>query len=181
MRTREGDDFIEKMVAVMSDYRLLHTKEEGNEPVGYPLIDALTFDGGTVDIGEEECGELAAELYDSVIAPFILEAERRAEQRVRAEIGEDRILLPSYQAFCNSAKGLLSGEFMIRCPDTICPECEGTGWEDEDEDLKCGECDGNGTLKATTPVPWTTIKDIYRAITEEYGPKAAIDEARGRK
>ena len=87
MRTR--DEQIEKLVDVMRDYRLLHTKEEDNEPIGYPLIDALTYDGGTVDIGVEECGELAAELYDSVIASFILEAERRAEQRVRAEIGRD--------------------------------------------------------------------------------------------
>ncbi|OUJ13846.1 hypothetical protein [Acetobacter okinawensis] len=87
MRTREEQ--IEELVSVMRNYRLLHTKEEGNEPYGYPLIDALTFDGGTVDIGEEECGELAAELYDYAIASFILEAERRAEQRVRAEIGRD--------------------------------------------------------------------------------------------
>ncbi|MCP1243005.1 hypothetical protein, partial [Acetobacter lambici] len=36
----------------------------------------------------------------------LVEAERRAEQRARAEIGGDRIPLPTYEAFCNSAKGL---------------------------------------------------------------------------
>lgn len=98
MRTREEQ--IEKLVDVMRGYRLLHTKEEDNEPAGYPLIDALTYDGGTVDIGIEECGELAAELYDSVIATFILEAERRAEQRVRAEIARDSERLDWLESGC---------------------------------------------------------------------------------
>lgn len=85
MRTREEQ--IEKITEAMKDYTLLHTY--GDDGHGYPLIDALTPDGRTVDVGESECGELDAELYDSVIAPHILEAERRAEQRVRAEIARD--------------------------------------------------------------------------------------------
>lgn len=110
MRARDGDDFIEKMVATMSDYRLLYTNEKGNESVGYPLIDALTFDGGTVDIGEEECVELAAELYDSVIAPFIIEAESRAEQRVRAEIGRDSERLDWLERQFKSCTIYMNGE-----------------------------------------------------------------------
>ncbi|MFT8445089.1 MAG: hypothetical protein ABF751_09780 [Acetobacter orientalis] len=110
MRAKEENNFIEKMVSVMRNYRLLHTKEEGNEPCGYPLIDALTFDGGTVDIGEEECGELAAELYDSVIASFILEAEHRAEQRVRSEIGRDSERLDWLERQFKSCTVYMNGE-----------------------------------------------------------------------
>jgi hypothetical protein len=85
MRTRKEQ--IEKIIEAMKDYTLLHTY--GDDGYEYPLIDALTPDGRTVDVGESECGELAAELYDSVIAPHILEAELRAEQRVRAEIARE--------------------------------------------------------------------------------------------
>ncbi|MCP1243278.1 hypothetical protein, partial [Acetobacter lambici] len=64
---------------------------------------------------EEQTLELAVRLayplrYDDghlrEAEDMILEAERRAEQRARAEIGGDRIPLPTYEAFCNSAKGL---------------------------------------------------------------------------
>lgn len=111
----------------------------------------------------------------------ILEAERRAEQRARAEIGEDRIPLPTYEAFCNSAKGLMSGEFNLPGPHVTCEYCEGSGWEDEEAEIECSECDGAGTHSTTVGVPWTTIKDIYRAIVDEYGAKPAIDAAREMK
>ncbi|MGO2959310.1 MAG: hypothetical protein ACTIDN_09775 [Acetobacter sp.] len=84
MRTREEQ--IEKISEVMKDYTLLHTY--GDDGHGYPLVDALTPDGKTINVGKSECGELAADLYDSVIAPYIIEAERRVEQRVRAEISK---------------------------------------------------------------------------------------------
>ncbi|MBS0966159.1 hypothetical protein JK165_08680 [Acetobacter okinawensis] len=108
----------------------------------------------------------------------IEEAEHRAEQRVRAEIGEGQITLPTYEAFCNSAKGLMIGEFKVQVPDVQCSECEGSGFEDAEEELECSTCDGTGSVALQIPVPWTTIKEIYRTITEEYGPKPAIDAAR---
>ncbi|GAN55214.1 hypothetical protein [Tanticharoenia sakaeratensis] len=83
---RTRDEQIEKMVDIMRSYRLLYTKEEDNDPIGYPLIDALTYEGGTVDIGVEECGELAAELYDSVITSFIREAKARGRAEALAEL-----------------------------------------------------------------------------------------------
>ncbi|GAA3684704.1 hypothetical protein [Acetobacter lovaniensis] len=96
MRTREEQ--IEKIIEVMKDYTLLHTY--GDDGHGYPLVDALTPDGKTIDVGQAECGELAAELYDSVIAPYILEAEHRAEQRARAEIGRDSERLDWLESGC---------------------------------------------------------------------------------
>ncbi|MCP1258351.1 DnaJ-like cysteine-rich domain-containing protein [Acetobacter lambici] len=137
---------------------------------------------------EEQTLELAVRLayplrYDDghlrEAEDMILEAERRAEQRARAEIGGDRIPLPTYEAFCNSAKGLMSGEFNLPGPHITCDYCEGSGWEDEEDGIECSECDGAGTHSTTVGVPWTTIKDIYRAIVDEYGPKPAIDAARG--
>ena len=80
MRTREEQ--IEKITEAVKDYTLLHTY--GDDGHGYPLIDTLTPDGRTVDIGESECGELAAELYDSVIAPHILEAAARGIAAIKS-------------------------------------------------------------------------------------------------
>lgn len=136
---------------------------------------------------EEQITALASDFFDDgsdeagareIAERHILEAERRAEQRVRAEIGEDRIPLPTYEAFCNSSKGLMSGEFNIPGPQVTCEYCEGSGWEDEEDEIECSECDGEGTHSTAVGVPWTTIKDIYRTIVDEYGPKPAIDAAR---
>ena len=111
----------------------------------------------------------------------ILEAEHRAEQRVRAEIGRDRISLPTYAAFCNSAKGLMSGEFGILVRHQ-CFECAGSGIEekeiDDGTDLLCEVCCGEGEITTEHLIPWTEIKKIYRAIVGEYSPKEAIDAAR---
>lgn len=110
----------------------------------------------------------------------ILEAERRAEQRVRAEIGHGKIALPTYEAFCNSAKGLMSGEFGI-LTHIQCYECDGSGIEEENiedgTDLLCEACAGEGEITVEHLISWGTIKQIYRAIVDEYGPKEAIDAA----
>jgi len=83
---------IEEFVRVMSEYRLLHTLDE--DGCGYPLLDALTPEGETVDIGETEISELAAELADVVHPPVPREAELAAENaklRVALEWYADQV------------------------------------------------------------------------------------------
>lgn len=60
----------------------------------------------------------------------------------------DKVTMPSYQDFCNEAKGLFNGEFHFEIPDF-------------DED-------GFAYSRKIT-VPWTTIKEIYKLAVTEYG------------
>jgi DnaJ-class molecular chaperone len=72
----------------------------------------------------------------------------------------------------NGAKALLSGEFYENF-EMQCPQCGGAGsivdeFEFGDEEISCDYCDGYGEYTVRVPVSWTTIKEIYKKIVEDY-------------
>lgn len=69
--------------------------------------------------------------------------------------------MPSELTAENGAKKLLIGEFKIESY-TECPECfDGDDWEDT-----CDLCEGNGQIRVDKDVPWTMIKEIYKAVVD---------------
>lgn len=65
-------------------------------------------------------------------------------------------IMPLTLTAANGAKGALSGEFKVSLTVT-CNECGGDG---------CMDCNDRGELEEEITVPWSTIKDIYRAAVD---------------
>lgn len=85
----------------------------------------------------------------------------------------DKVLMPRKLTAENGAKKLLSGEFHLERTDD-CPECEGDGYTTHNgvHDEICGLCEGEGSKTIKTPIPWTTIKEIYTKAVEHFGLEA---------
>jgi len=64
------------------------------------------------------------------------------------------VMMPCELTAENGAKSALIGEFSINFPMKCC-----CGGEDED----CEVCGGAGEYTQPVNVPWTTIKEIYKA------------------
>lgn len=110
------------------------------------------------------------------LAKSLREADARArqmEQKIASSQLEGKVILPSYEEFCNGAKGCMIGEFKIIGPEYDCPECGGEGFisDDEGEDRECMKCEG-GKVRDEIPIPWTSIKEIYKRICEKYSREA---------
>ena len=92
-------------------------------------------------------------------------------------IAEGWVLVPERLTAENGAKSLLMGEFCV--DQTIdCPQCEGSG-EGEDEDdcvVNCPDCDGTGCITVRHPVPWTTIKDMHVMMVEHFRANKPVSE-----
>ncbi|MGB8663881.1 MAG: hypothetical protein WCD24_03830 [Serratia inhibens] len=65
-------------------------------------------------------------------------------------------IMPLTLTAANGAKGALSGEFKVSLTVT-CNECGGDG---------CMDCNDRGEFEEEITVPWSTIKDIYRAAVD---------------
>ena len=65
--------------------------------------------------------------------------------------------LPEELTAENGAKALLIGEFYVTVE--IPCECHGVG---------CSLCEGLGYQAYRAPIPWTTIKEIYRRIKDHF-------------
>ncbi len=70
------------------------------------------------------------------------------------------VMMPRELTAENGAKAALMGEFSIQFPIKCC--CDG-------EDGDCEVCGGSGEYTQTVNVPWTTIKEIYRAAVKHLG------------
>lgn len=70
------------------------------------------------------------------------------------------VIMPRELTAENGAKAALIGEFRIKFP--MGCFCKG-----EDED--CEVCGGDGEYMQPVNVPWTTIKEIYRAAVKHLG------------
>lgn len=70
------------------------------------------------------------------------------------------VMMPRELTAENGAKAALMGEFAIGFPVKCC--CEG-------EDADCEICGGSGEYRQQINVPWTTIKDIYKAAVKHLG------------
>lgn len=70
----------------------------------------------------------------------------------------ETVKLPASLTAENGAKALLMGEFHETF-EIECPECNGDG---------CVDCDGRGYFVNEIPVTWSTIKDLYEMIVNNY-------------
>ena len=67
------------------------------------------------------------------------------------------LLMPTRLTAENGAKYALSGEFFVD-QEVVCDLCDSV-------DLgpaNCKACHGNGTYTVRVPIPWPTIKEIYK-------------------
>jgi hypothetical protein len=62
-------DVVERVFKVLRDWRLGTMAQEDEPSEGYPLVDAVSTPGGTVATGEEELGEIAAEIVAALSQP----------------------------------------------------------------------------------------------------------------
>lgn len=69
------------------------------------------------------------------------------------------VMMPLELTAENGAKAALMGEFSINFPMRCC--CQG-----EQDD--CEVCRGSGEYVQPVNVPWTTIKDIYKAAVKHF-------------
>ena len=65
----------------------------------------------------------------------------------------------------NGAKQSLMGDFHVLFRED-CPECDGVGGSDDGQHT-CMICDGEGYQILKIPIPWDTIKDIYKRIVSD--------------
>lgn len=70
------------------------------------------------------------------------------------------VMMPRELTAENGAKAALMGEFSIKFPMKCC--CGGYNPD-------CGVCEGTGEYKRSINVPWTTIKEIYKAAVKHLG------------
>jgi len=90
-----------------------------------------------------------------------LKAEDRTEN-----MPEELVLMPSQLTAENGAKYLLIGEFNTKFEEP-CPDCDGGEHRDLETD-RCGTCDDTGIITITTPIEWTTIKEIYAMVVNKF-------------
>ena len=80
----------------------------------------------------------------------------------------EKVTMPTELTAENGAKALMIGEFFVFSVDR-CPECFGElGERDEWE---CDTCDESGYVTQKIPIPWTTIKEIYKKAVDNLGEK----------
>ena len=79
----------------------------------------------------------------------------------------DNVIMPSELTAENGAKGLLIGEFSVhhRVDCGACDDGDGSIMP-EDEFEPCELCGGQGGFDINIPIPWTTIKEIYKKSVE---------------
>lgn len=70
-----------------------------------------------------------------------------------------KILMPSYEEFCHTAKPYMRGIFKVNIIGK-CHECEGN--TKSCNGALCAECGDYGKTRHSVDIPWSTIKKIYR-------------------
>jgi len=110
------------------------------QPVGY-LVPGFNrdFEWGSANLFPQSGGGAVIPVY--LAAPAV---------------PEGYCIMPLTLTAANGAKGALSGEFKVSRTVT-CNECGGEG---------CMDCNDRGEFEEEITVPWSTIKEIYRAAVD---------------
>ena len=77
----------------------------------------------------------------------------------------ETVMMPRALTAENGAKGFMSGEFFEEIKHS-CHECYD---DDEDGQVTCELCEGEGYHIQKVPVSWETIKAIYAKAVQELG------------
>lgn len=77
----------------------------------------------------------------------------------KIKVNVDTVVMPRAITAENGAKAALIGEFNVT-NEITCHHCEGEGKTSDGEE--CKDCEGGGILIEFIPVPWDTIKNIYK-------------------
>lgn len=91
--------------------------------------------------------------------------EKAKEEWNSRHVPEGMALVPQTVSAESGHKAGMIGDFS-ETVSIMCEACDGSGEDENADDMTCAECDGSGEYGLKVPVSWTTIKAIHRRIVE---------------